>query len=62
MVALQFVSAVLYGAVAAMAWKVKKVLEARDTRIAEGTEMVSEEEKERRASVARERWKHLSAG
>ena len=62
MVALQFISAVLYGLVAAMAWKVKKVLEARDTRIAEGTEMVDPAEKERRESVARERWKHLSAG
>jgi len=62
MVALQFVSAVLYGAVAAMAWKVKKVLEAREGRITEGTEMVSPEEKERRESLARERWKYLSAG
>jgi hypothetical protein len=62
MVALQFVSAVLYGLVAAMAWKVKQVIEKREERIAEGTEMVSQEEKERRASEARERWKYLSAG
>jgi hypothetical protein len=62
MVALQFISAVLYGLVAAMAWKVKQFLEARDERIAEGTEMVSQEEKERRESEARERWKYLSAG
>jgi len=62
MVALQFVSAVLYGSVAAMAWKVKIMLEKRDQRIAEGTEMVSQEEKERRESEARERWKHISAG
>ncbi|OAL36138.1 hypothetical protein AYO20_04552 [Fonsecaea nubica] len=62
MVALQFVSAVLYGAVAAMAWKVRTVVEARDERIAQGVEMVSEEEKQRRESEARERWKYLSAG
>ena len=62
MVALQFISAVLYGMVAAMAWKVKQVLENREERIAQGTEMVSQEEKERRESEARERWKHLSAG
>ncbi|OCT49048.1 hypothetical protein CLCR_05149 [Cladophialophora carrionii] len=62
MVALQFVSAVLYALVAAMAWKVKRVLESRDERIAQGTEMVSQAEKERRESEARERWKYLSAG
>jgi hypothetical protein len=62
MVALQFVSAVLYGAVAAMAWKVKVAVEDRDQRIEAGIEMVSEEEKQRRASEARERWKHISAG
>ncbi|EXJ56883.1 hypothetical protein A1O7_07227 [Cladophialophora yegresii CBS 114405] len=62
MVALQFVSAVLYALVAAMAWKVKRVLESRDERIAQGTEMMSQEEKERRESEARERWKYLSAG
>ncbi|KIY03469.1 uncharacterized protein Z520_00160 [Fonsecaea multimorphosa CBS 102226] len=62
MVALQFISAVLYGLVAAMAWRVKKAVEARDERIAQGVEMVSEEEKQRRESEARERWKYLSAG
>lgn len=62
MVALQFVSAVLYGAVAAMAWRVKRALESRDERIAQGIEMVSPEEKERRESEARERWKYISAG
>ncbi|OAP63326.1 hypothetical protein AYL99_02553 [Fonsecaea erecta] len=62
MVALQFISAVLYGLVAVMAWKVRKVVEARDERIAQGVEMVSEEEKQRRESEARERWKYLSAG
>jgi len=62
MVALQFISAVLYGMVAAMAWKVKQVVEARDDRIAQGVEMVSEEDKQRRESEARERWKYLSAG
>lgn len=60
--ALQFISAVLYGMVAAMAWKVKQALEAKDERIAQGIEMVSEEEKQRRESEARERWKYLSAG
>lgn len=45
-----------------MAWKVKKVVEAREGRIEEGTEMEDPAEKERRESVARERWKHLSAG
>ncbi|KIX03077.1 uncharacterized protein Z518_06627 [Rhinocladiella mackenziei CBS 650.93] len=62
MVALQLVSAVLYGLVAAMAWTVKRALEAREQRIATGEEMVSQEEKERRESEARERWKYLSAG
>ena len=62
MVALQFISAVLYGAVAAMAWRVKQAVESRDERIAQGLEMVSEEEKTRRESEARERWKYLQAG
>jgi len=62
MVALQFISAVLYGAVAAMAWKVKEFVETREERIAQGMEMLSEEEKTRRESEARERWKYLSAG
>jgi len=62
MVALQFVSAVLYALVATMAWRVKRALEAREQRIAAGIEMVSQEEKERRESEARERWKYLSAG
>ncbi len=62
MVSLQFFSAVLYAAHAAMAWRVKQSLEARDQRIAAGIEMVSEEEKLRRESQARERWKYLSAG
>ena len=60
--ALQFVSAVLYGMVAVMAWKVKVSVEQRDERISQGTEVVSQEEKERRDSIARERWRHLSAG
>ncbi|EXJ87829.1 hypothetical protein A1O1_04756 [Capronia coronata CBS 617.96] len=62
MVALQLVSALMYAAVAAMAWKVNRVLEARDERIAAGVELVSQEEKERRESEARERWRYLSAG
>ncbi|KAG9774442.1 hypothetical protein KCU88_g5433, partial [Aureobasidium melanogenum] len=62
MVALQLVSAVMYAAMAVMAWKVKSVLEARDQRIAAGVELVSQEEKERRESEARERWRYLSAG
>lgn len=62
MVALQFVSAVLYAAHAAMAWRVKGSLKAREERIAQGLEMVNEEEKQRRESEARERWKYLSAG
>ena len=62
MVALQFVSAVLYGSVAAMAWKVKGFVETREERIAQGVEMLSEEDKTRRESEARERWKYLSAG
>lgn len=45
-----------------MAWRVKRALEAREQRIAAGIEMVSQEEKERRESEARERWKYLSAG
>lgn len=62
MVALQLVSAVLYGLVAAMAWKVKRALESKDERIAAGIEMVSQEEKDRRESEARERWRYLQAG
>ncbi|EXJ82971.1 hypothetical protein A1O3_06788 [Capronia epimyces CBS 606.96] len=62
MVALQLVSAVMYAAVAGMAWKVKRVLEDKDQRIAAGVELVSQAEKERRESEARERWRHLSAG
>ena len=62
MVALQFVSAVLYAIMSAMAWRVKRALEAKDERIAAGLEMVSQEEKERRESEARERWRHLQAG
>jgi hypothetical protein len=62
MVALQMLSAVLYGTVAGMAWKVKMSIESRDERIQQGIEMVSEEEKTRRESEARERWKYLSAG
>jgi len=62
MVALQFVSAVLYAAVAAMAWRVKRALADKDERIAAGLEMVTQEEKERRESEARERWRYLTAG
>ncbi|KAK4944260.1 hypothetical protein LTR10_016373 [Elasticomyces elasticus] len=62
MVALQLVSAVLYGLVAAMAWRVRRAIRAKDDRIAQGVEMVSQEEKERRESEARERWRYLQAG
>ncbi|KAK7890658.1 hypothetical protein LTR67_007867 [Exophiala xenobiotica] len=62
MVALQFVSAVLYAVMSAMAWRVKRALEDKDERIRQGLEMVSPEEKERRESEARERWRHLQAG
>ena len=62
MVALLFVSGVLYTIHAAMAWTVKRSLEKKDRRIEAGTEMVSQEEKERRENEARERWKYLSAG
>ena len=62
MVAFQLVSAVLYGFVAAMAWRVRRALRAKDDRIAQGVEMVSQEEKERRESEARERWRYLQAG
>ena len=62
MVALQLVSAVLYGLMAAMAWRVRRALHAKDERIAAGMEMVSQEEKERRESEARERWRYLQAG
>ena len=62
MVPLQLISGVLYGSVAVMAWKVKVMLENRELRIQEGTEMVDPVEKERRESEARERWKYISAG
>lgn len=62
MVTLLLISGVLYFLHAAMAWKVKNALEAQDRRIDAGEEMVSPEEIERRHSVARERWKHISAG
>lgn len=62
MVALQFLSAILYACTSAMAWKVKRALESRDGRIAAGLEMVTQEEKERRESEARERWRYLQAG
>jgi len=62
MVALQFVSAVLYAVVVAMAWRVKRALADKDERIARGLEMVTQEEKERRESEARERWRYLTAG
>lgn len=62
MVTLQMLSGVLYSLHAAMGLTVDKALRNQERRIEQGIEMVSEEEKERRHSMARERWKHLSAG
>ena len=62
MVTLQMLSGVLYSLHAAMGWTVDRALRNQERRIEQGIEMISEEEKERRHSMARERWKHLSAG